>query len=164
MGASRGSWALEGRAGLCPERGQWQPLEASSLPGYVFLDLSPRGLTVMTDQFDQVSLESGAVTAGRRMEVVFLRSQSSCVDTFSLSQLGNPGSCLPVLHLPLSLPSAPNRGIPGGGDPGEARCSVQEAEVQRGASGSARWEAEPPAVCLICQLVVPCSLEGSQLA
>ena len=54
-------------------------------------------------------------------------------------------------------------GIPGG-DPGEARCSVQEAEVQRGASGSARWEVEPPAVCLICQLVVPCSLEGSQLA
>ena len=118
---------------------------------------------MMTDQFDQVSLESGAVTAGQRMGVASLRSQSSCVDTFSLSQLGNPGSCLSVLHLPLSLPSAPNRGIPGG-DPGEARCSVQEAEVQRGASGSARWEAEPPVVCLICQLVVPCSLEGSQLA
>ena len=135
MGASRGSWALEGRAELCPKRGQWQPLEASSLPGYVFLDLSPRGLTVMTDQFDQVSLESGAVTAGRRMEVVFLRSQSSCVDTFSLSQLGNPGSCLPVLHLPLSLPSAPNRGIPGGGTPVRPAALYRKPRCSEGPAG-----------------------------
>ena len=70
-------------------------------------------------------------------------------------------SCAP----PSSVSSkCPKQRDPWGGDPGEARCSVQEAEVQRGASGSARWEAEPPAVCLICQLVVPCSLEGSQLA
>lgn len=45
-----------------------------------------------------------------------------------------------------------------------ALYSEEEAEVQRGASGSARGEAEPPAVCLICQLVLPCSAEGSRLA
>lgn len=86
-----------------------------------------RGLTLMSDQFDQVSLESGAVTAGQRMAVVLLRSQSLCVDTFSLCHLGNPGPCLSVLHLPPSLPSAPNRSIPPGrgGSPSEARCSLQ---------------------------------------
>ena len=45
-----------------------------------------------------------------------------------------------------------------------ALYSEEEAEVQRGASGSARGEAEPPAVCLICQLELPRSAEGSQLA
>lgn len=45
-----------------------------------------------------------------------------------------------------------------------AQYGEEEARVQRGANGSAHGEVEPPAVCLICQLVVPCSLEGSQLA
>lgn len=39
-------------------------LEASSLLGQVFLDISSGGQTPMYNQFDQVSLKSGVVTAG----------------------------------------------------------------------------------------------------
>lgn len=75
-------------------------------------------------------------------------------------------SCAPPSSVSSECPKQkdPSRG--GGVVPSEAAAlySEEEAEVQGRASRSARGETEPPAVCLICQLVVPRSSEGSQLA
>ena len=82
----------------------------------------------------------------------------------SWETLGPVFLCSTFLHL-FRVPQT-EASLWGGGPPVRPAplYSEEEAEVQGRARGSARGEMEPPAVCLICQLVVPRSSEGSQLA